>query len=329
MKRGIVAAGVSSAGSMLFRRKAAAPPAMGRGALLPLPVCGLGRSGGTLFLEALSRHPEIVVCPRWPHEQRPAAFLAVARGRLRLRDEAARNGAPDPPPCEYKNGRSPFSSREADLERDYAEAALARVDAAMRDGITEFYARLAARLAKPAPRRFAEKVEPCQLRDYVETFTGARVIALVRDPRDALVSTVDWFERRDGDASERRTGPRPRCEALRELLASRWTRVWKEYPAALEWARRAGFEPHVVRYEELVRQPERTLEAIARFAGLTAPDGVALAAAAVREPPLRAQHLTSESVESSIGRWRRDLDGRAQAELGAAVREVVAAFGYA
>ena len=299
---------------MIFGRKDA------RGAadaaeLKPLAVLALGRSGGTILLEALSRHPELVVCPRWPHEQRPATYVCLARASLRLVPEGEPAGR-EPAKSVYENGRSPFSSREPELERDYGDAVLARLDAAARAGVSDFYRRLAATQGKPAARAFAEKVYVNLMVEFARQWPDACLLLLVRDPRDALLSASDFFSR---------VATRP--QALKEQLEGRYGQAWTRLPAQLDAARAAGLAVHVARYEELIAAPERALAQVAERAGVAA-DGVAAMAAALREEPRRQGHLTSPSPRESVGRWRRDLDAASRAQLEQALAPCARALGY-
>jgi len=299
---------------VIFGRKGPRPAA-DTAALRPLAVLTHGRSGGTILLEALSRHPELVVCPRWPHEQRPATYVCFARASLRLVPEGEPAG-PEPAKSVYENGRSPFSSREPELERDYGDAVLARLDAAARAGVSDFYRRLAATLGKPAVRVFAEKVYVNLMVEFARQWPRACLVLLVRDPRDALLSASDFFQREAA-----------RPQALTELLEGRFGQAWQRLPARLAAARAAGLTVHLARYEELIAAPERTLTQVAEWAQVSA-DGVAAMAAALREAPKRQGHVTSASPQESVGRWRRDLDAPLRAQLEQALAPCVRALGY-
>lgn len=308
---------------MIFGRKETrgAADATDVAGLTPVAVLALGRSGGTILVEALARHPELVACPRWPHEQRPATFVALARASLRLVPEGEPPGH-EPAKSVYENGRSPFSSREPELERDYGEAVLARLDAAARAGVSDFYRRLATRLGKPAVRAFAEKVYVNLMVEFARQWPDARLLLLVRDPRDALLSAAGFFGREKEEPATR-----PRAQALAELIDGRYGQAWLRLPSKLEAARAAGLDVQVARYEELVAAPERTLATLAGRAGLSA-DGVAAMAAAFREEPQRPGHLTSASPRESVGRWRRELDAASRARLEQALAPCVRALGY-
>lgn len=306
---------------MIFGRRNP-PRAADTAELRPLAVLANGRSGGTILLEALSRHPELVVCPRWPHEQRPATYVAFARASLRLVPEGEPAGR-EPAKSVYENGRSPFSSREPELERDYGDAVLARLDLAARAGVSDLYRRLASTLGKPAVRAFAEKVYVNLMVEFARQWPDACLVVLIRDPRDALLSAADFFDRaKDGAAPKS-----PRAQALADLLEGRYGQAWTRLPARLEAARAAGLTVHVARYEELIAAPERTLAQVAAWVGVSA-DGVAAMAGALREAPQRQGHLTSSSPQESVGRWRRELDAPLRAQLEQALAPCIRALGY-
>jgi hypothetical protein len=77
-----------------------------------------------------------------------------------------------------------------------------------------------------------------------------------------------------------------------------WVEAWKD----------GGF---LLRYEDLIRDPERTLRPTLEFLGVDASPPVIdamCATATATERPQMTTHRTSPSPEASIGRWRRDLD---------------------
>lgn len=311
---------------MIFGRKGTrdgAPDADERARPRPLAVLANGRSGGTIFLEALSRHPEVIVCPRWPHEQRPATYVAFARASLRIVPEGATEPF-EPAKSVYENGRSPFSSREQELERDYQDAVLARLDEAARAGVRDFYRRLARAQGKPGALAFAEKVYVGLMVEFARQWPDARLLLLVRDPRDCVVSAADFFYR-EGEA---RSPAKPRPLALAEVLEGRYAQAWTRLPERVAAARAAGLDVHLVRYESLLRETEATLAGVARLAGL-AESGVAAMAAALREEPQRKGHLTAASPAESIGRWRRELEPELQAQIESALGPTARALGYA
>jgi hypothetical protein len=132
-----------------------------------------------------------------------------------------------------------------------------------------------------------------------------REILLFRDPRDTLCSILAYKERNPAAAFH---GDSPSTDDayLRRLRRSFRVRLWqaKQSPWAM-----------IVRYEDLVRNPVTTLEAILTHVGLD-PSAEAIAQmleGTAADHERLADHRTSDTAERSIGRWRRDMDASLQA----------------
>jgi hypothetical protein len=98
---------------------------------------------------------------------------------------------------------------------------------------------------------------------------------------------------------------------------------------ARAWERRRD-RAHLVRYEELVLDPERALTSLLEHVGIDS------GPATVRDmvdrlgddmPELR-EHPTSDSAQSSVGRWRTDLDAELSAACERAFGPALELFGY-
>jgi sulfotransferase family protein len=86
----------------------------------------------------------------------------------------------------------------------------------------------------------------------------------------------------------------------------------------------------LLRYEELVRQPRQTLAAVFQYLELEANPGFIeeiLQRTATNTAELQ-QHKTSQSFNSSVGRWKQDLSPDLQKILNREFAGVLAGFGY-
>jgi hypothetical protein len=86
----------------------------------------------------------------------------------------------------------------------------------------------------------------------------------------------------------------------------------------------------LLRYEDLILEPEATLCAVFAHVGVDAADATVadvLARASVDTDEARA-HRTSSDPRSSVGRWRRDLDGGLQTLAAEILGESLEALGY-
>jgi hypothetical protein len=173
--------------------------------------------------------------------------------------------------------------------------------------IEAFYTRLAAAQGQGQPRYFAEKAYP----DHVpwllwELYPGMREIILVRDFRD-MVASIYATNAKRGSADFGRSEAGGDAEYIR-TLAGHARRLFES------WSRRSS-AAHLVRYEDLILEPTRTLRGLLEYLSLdtsTASIEELLESARPDTAELQ-QHRTAPDVEASIGRWRRDLDPVAQA----------------
>jgi Sulfotransferase family len=262
--------------------------------LSPILVSYLARSGSTWLMRLLSQHPEIVVFDRFPYE----TFVAIhALRMLRIltmpanpaRDEDLNRmwGVFDSiPPLPFHCPGSPVAYQW--LRRDYVE----RFAAFCTTTIDGFYGNVAEAQGKTGARFFAEKAVPLPALPFIaaDVYPDFRQIILVRDPRDVLCSQAAFFHR---DKNEQLVAEIR--EAMHRLLLARNADV-------------TGV--HVLRYEDLVAQPVEALQGVFAFLGL-ADDAESirdLVRQAGGDSPELAAHRTAPSPESSIGRFRRDLD---------------------
>ncbi len=291
----------------------------------PLLVTTLGRSGSKWLMQLLASHGSVVayrsqrlearVVGYWtsvllelakPSSYREAMFAGVLAGsHWWAGDRLAGNAF-----LEDANLESWLGSENIEV---IARFSISQVRA--------LYSFLVESEGKKHARYVAEKSTPHLLPELArELFPETRQIVLVRDFRDMMASALA-FSRRHGRASFGRERvdndldfPRQVRENAIPLLES-----WRTYADT----------SHLVRYEDLVREPVRTISDVFQYLGLDTKD------ATVREIVERnrwdssaAWHATSPGPIESIGRWRRELSDemkeRAQAELGPALE----AFGY-
>jgi hypothetical protein len=146
-------------------------------------------------------------------------------------------------------------------------------------------------------------------------FPDAQFINLVRDPRAAVASQIPL-----GWGHE---------EAALASAAVRW-----EYSARRVDAFSARLRPDQLldlRYEDMVRDPEATLDQVCAFAGLRAGDAIATMIGAERRGKFRpgwheklAQPISTDSVE----RWREKLDPHEVALVEHVAEPFLDRFGY-
>jgi hypothetical protein len=194
-------------------------------------VISAPRSGSTLLARMLGAH-SAVYAPAEPHLLPPLAHLGY--------HETVERAPYDP--IITQRGLREFVGALPRGEADYLDALRAATDT--------LYGRA---LAASGRERFVDKTPAYALvLDFVaKLYPAARYVVLTRHPLAVWSSYVDSFFDGDGEAAHRQN---PLLERYVPAIA----RFLRERPVALE----------PVRYEELVREPEATLERLCRFLGL-------------------------------------------------------------
>ncbi len=271
--------------------------------LTPILVDYFTRDGSTLMMRLLATSPNIAVEDQYPYERKYFNYLWRWSRMLDRGQWPSESWSPSglasitqerhiallgPPPwspralIESAPGEEWMSSRLFELawQEFSARAARATAGSTGDPGAVRFY---------------AEKHLDTWLLDRGE-LPAYELLVLLRDPRDSYVSITAFNEKR-GTAGFGRSRVASDREHLDQLIARQRER--------LRWI--AGLlaqdDPSVVRYDELVLD----MEAVARR--LEARLGVSLHPQTAREDAqMRKAHVSASSPESSVGRWRSELD---------------------
>lgn len=263
-------------------------------------VLGAPRTGTTLLRRLLNGHPDIC-CPG-------ETFLLASAARF-LRPDYVSEG------IEYGvlGGLA-----AAGIPRD-------QVRAALRGLVESFFRQLAARAGKP---RWASKtaIDAFYLPEVEQLMAGhARFVCIVRHGLDTALSLKDLCDANETYIREIHAyvarNPRP-------LVA--FAELWADVTGGLLdlAARRAG-ESLLVRYEDLVAQPQSTLNRLAAFLEL-APGSLAATSLCEDAPSGLGDWKTygKPAIEaSSVGRWRT-LAPATLALVAPLVNPVLARAGY-
>jgi hypothetical protein len=297
-------------------------------ALDPVMLTTIGRSGSKWLAWLMSCHPSIVAFQPLVFEPRVATYwttvfrsLTAPKSYLRqihterwdedrwwLGDGAT--GLPAP----VELGMAEWLG--ADAVRSLGSTCQERTDA--------FYLEVAARSEKPDAVHFVEKflLDPVLLDLSLELFPRGREVILVRDFRDRLSSVFAWNEKR-GDHGFGHQEHMSKAEYLTE-------RVRIDASGLLDRWRSREDEAHLVRYEDLIIEPENTLRSLFEFLGVDAdPDLVANTLEVAKRPSgLLNQHRTVSDPVETIGRWRRDLPPELVQVCNDTLAPVLEGFGY-
>jgi hypothetical protein len=187
--------------------------------------------------------------------------------------------------------------------------------------IDALYEQIATTIGATGERFFAEKSNLRVSSLATELYPDGKELFLVRDFRD-MVCSVFAFNRKRGVTGFGRAKTGSDMDYVEHL--GRWAAS-----LARAWERRRD-RAHLVRYEELVLAPERALAGVLEHVGVDAgADTINGMLDRLSEdmPELR-EHSTSNSAQSSIGRWRTDLDKDLSAACDLAFGPVLELFGY-
>jgi hypothetical protein len=291
--------------------------------LSPIMVTGMGRSGTTLLMHALSSSPNVAVGGSYPYE------LGIARYWMHaakvLSEPADPNGGPSVDAFQHDLGSVPsnpfFSTDSAPEVTDWlAESQPRLVGELAQRSLDGIYGTIS---AEPAgPRYFAEKFSPSYIQSIAwELYPDrARELFLVRDFRDVFSSIVA-FNRKRGFQAFGRGESVDDLDFVQRLgdTAEKLLREWEQ--------RRQ--RAHFVRYEDLIVDPEATLDSIGSYLGLDPESTEAMVAAAMSEGSEgMQQHRTATDPAASMGRWREDLSSELAAACEEAFAKPLEAFGY-
>jgi hypothetical protein len=256
-----------------------------------LPVVGLraveGRVGSTLLMRFLASSPEVVLDRNYPHgEYRYLSYCSRAASFL---TEPWRPGV-DPGVTELFFGEArrfgplPFGPESLDLG-DLRRRALAHLWSACSEAMLD---------QQPPARWYAEKLA-VPARTILEAGIPLRLIDCVRDPRDVLAS-IRAFTAATGFDGFGRRPDEPESQFLTQFI--------ERIAAGLDdlAATPRSMDRITLRYEDFADDPDGTAGRLGGWLGLTLDPGVAM-----RSRSEISHHLTTDSVEASIGRWRRDL----------------------
>jgi Sulfotransferase family len=295
----------------------------------PIVVTCLGRSGTTWLMRMLRHHPEIVVYEKHPYEQTFAKYWMHMLRVLSQPHDLINSYQTETFHNEiWALGYNPFydiqithepASREW-FGREYVES-LARF---CQSSIDSWYTTVARAQGQDPPKYFAEKH---QWPNYIpvlmwELYPDAKEIILVRDFRD-MAASILAFDRKRGFPGFGRPAERTDEEYMRMELREMALNLRKSWVTRKDRA-------HLVRYEDLVLQPEETAKGMLEYLELDASPAATKQLLAVGTEAFDELgfHRTSERLEESIGRWRREGDERFRELCNEVFGDILGDFGY-
>jgi Sulfotransferase domain len=266
--------------------------------MIPIMLITPGRSGGSILVKALALHPSILVCGKWPYEQRPAGILMRLYQMISISDPSEKIKSNSFRGNIYDNGRSPFiiKNNEQQEEALYRQCVVDKLGRNFKQAAQEFYSELKSLYNKPDANFFIEKLGIPESISFRELYYHPRTIFLIRDPRDAVVSMSKWTEKINNQkifGNER---------TMEEIKSSAYGKSWEKMANEINKYKKEGFQHLVVRYEDLMTKTESTVSKILEYIGVSAEDLICDKIVDIigkREN----HHVTSNSTLSSIARW--------------------------
>jgi hypothetical protein len=300
-----------------------------KASMQPLMLNTIGRSGSTWLAWVLSCHPEVIGYRPMQFETRVATywtsvFQGLAQPRSYLSQMVTTNLESDRRWWLGDGAKSTPKIEDPPLESWLGAAAVEQMAAMCQARIEAFFQRLAGDRGKSDARFFLEKflLEPVVLDLLSELYPETREVILVRDFRD-VVSSVLAFNRKRGFQAFGREHVESDPEYIRSVALKQALGVLQR------WEERKD-DAHLVRYEDLLVEPEMTLERAFGFVGVdSSPDVVRETLERARnDSPSMDHHRTAVDPAATIGRWREDLSAEMISACEDSLDPVLEAFGY-
>jgi hypothetical protein len=284
----------------------------------PVFVVGHRKTGTTLLQELLDGHPQLVVLPGESNHfltflprfgALPPERIAVEAQRWWMLRLITPSGIPPfwAAGKPWELGADPYAA----FSRNLVELVLANPD---RDPLG-----IAAVALASGPRSAWVEKTPGHEHEadrILAAYPGARFVHVVRDPRSVAAAIV-----RLDRATDRST----------DVLGVGLT-VRRSFEAAERNRRALGERYLVLRYEELVTDPEAAMRRVAGLAGLdwagTLLTPTVGGEAATSNSAWSARRVTGEIESRQLDLWRKELDARSLDLVAAATGRIARPFGY-
>jgi Sulfotransferase family len=295
--------------------------------LQPLLITTLGRSGSAWLTGLLSLHHELLALSPFRFEAKLTSYWMEMLHTLAEPASYIQTILPEISDPEWWIGSRqtpvPVHLRDSGMPRWLACENVEILAGFCQSRFDGFYHELAGLQKRPQARLFVEKCYPGPVpRAIAELYPDCRELVLVRDVRD-MVCSIDDYNARRGFKLWGREKAQTDEEWFHHLRG--------EAGKLLESWRTRQDRAHLVRYEDLIADPERTLTEILSYAGVSA--GADIVAQMFEQdtrqaPEEKRFHQTSGSAEASLGRWKRDLSPERQALCAEAFDDILEGFGY-
>ena len=298
-------------------------------AIRPLLLTTLGRTGSTYALGLLGCHPGIVVYKPFKAEARYIsywiAFCLQLKDHKSWSSPIASDKKQDPSwllgsAYEKHMERALYPEVREWFKRDYTES----IEKFTKESLARHYRVVAEIQHKISPLYFSEKILPNDFANQVLSWQpDAKEIILVRDFRDMFCSITAFNQKRGFEGFARNMFESDE-EYIRKSLAPSARMLldaWQERKKSAV----------LMRYEDLVLEPEATLSSVLKQLDLDNSDATIkdmLDRCARLNKNSRKHHQTSPGPAQSIGRFKNDLGSRERRMCTEAFEASLKGFGY-
>jgi hypothetical protein len=304
----------------------------------PLFINSLGRSGTTWIMHLLAQHSSIATYKNYPYEL-PVIEHYIHNVLMRNVFESYPDQIPYPDldvnDLFKLNRHRMYHIKEEPLKRYFRKQQIEELAYFCQEQIDKyieqilnFQKQIGEGLENPL--YFAEKlINPSRDTEYLsrliwELYPQGKEIILVRDFRDMFCSVLSFMKKRDLmicfglDFQHAHTE-----QEYVEITKQRIDFIWNCWETRKHKA-------YLVRYEDLIEKPLPILKGIFEYLNIDHDEAtlqMILEKASLRNAEM-TDHITSSTVDASLGRWKKDLSPTLQRLCNEAFKPALEAFGY-
>ena len=307
-------------------------PATKNTILDPIILNSIGRTGTTWVMRLLAEHPRIATYKYYPFEGRIASYWL--HNVLAAHQHGGEDASSDSLYAINREWMNVHLGIQPSAFQWFQKSYLEQLAAFCKQSIDRCFLECARSDGRaldskkytdsPEPLYFAEKFGAGYVPGLIwEIYPNTREILLVRDFRDMHCS-IKSFTDKHGRGDAFGVYSHKNEAGFVEHTASRIDLLVKEWQARKD-------KIYLLRYEDLILEPETTLARILEYLHLDNSSAVItkLLEAASKDPRRIMQgHRTSGDVESSVGRWRKELTQEQQDLLDDKFGRYLTLFGY-
>jgi hypothetical protein len=295
----------------------------------PLLITTLGRTGSTYLLGLLGAHPKITVYKPFQVEARYTSywvqmFLSFSHANSWVFPVASYDVHDPVWIFGNENAKQLQDALYPEMFKWFDGPYIENLYRFCIQSLQEHYRRIANIQNKNETIYFAEKFLPNAFTDAVlELLPVSKEIVLVRDFRDMFCSIRGFNKKREFLAFGRDKFSSDEDYISKALSGSALALLQS-------WKKRQS-QSLLIRYEELIREPETILGKIFEYLeidGSTSTVRRAIKSAARTNPKSQKQHKTTASAQDSIQRFRKEMEPELLELCNDVFREALTEFGY-